>query len=159
MEEEKSKSQKKRDAYQLKQLGVELVALSDKKLNQLPIPEHLMKAIMVAKEIKSFGAKKRQALFIGKLIRSIEHEAIVETLKKIQDADRAKSAEFHQMEQWRARFLKEGNAALTAFVEQYQPDDLQKLRQLIKKAQTDINNQKNTGASKALFQEIRRIMS
>lgn len=159
MEEEKSKTQKKRDADQLKKLGEDLVELSDKKLKELPIPDHLMQAIKVAKEIKSFGAKKRQALFIGKLIRGIDHEVITNALKKAQDADKAKSAEFHQMEKWRERLLKDGNEALTEFVQIHQPDDVQKLRQLIKKANIDLKNEKNTGASKALFQEIRRILS
>ena len=159
MEEEKSKTQKKRKAEQLKKLGEDLVSLSDKKLRALPIPDHLMQAIMAAKEIKSFGAKKRQALFIGKLIRGIDHEVISDALKKAQDVDKAKSAEFHQMEKWRERLLQEGHDALTEFVRLHQPDDVQKLRHLIKKANIDLKNEKNTGANKALFQEIRRILS
>jgi ribosome-associated protein len=56
---------------------------------------------------------------------------------------------------WRTRLIDEGNSALTEFVEKYQPDDVQKLRQLIKKAVKEQEMQKNMGAVKALFRFIR----
>ena len=66
MEEPISKSQKKRDADALQKIGVELVALSLEKLDTLPLPDNLRRAIIEAKSLKSHGAIRRQAQLIGK---------------------------------------------------------------------------------------------
>ena len=47
--------------------------------------------------------------------------------------------------------------ALTEFIDIYHPEDVQQLRQLIKKAVDDQQKEKNTGAAKALFRYLRSI--
>lgn len=159
MEEPKSKSQKKRDADALQDLGVKLVELSQTKLDSLPLPANLRQAIIDARSIKSHGAKRRQHQLIGKLMRASETDPIIEAYQAIVSEEQAKTADFHDLEQWRDRLIHEGNEALTAFVEQYQPEDLQQLRHLIKKAQHDHLHEKNTGAAKALFRFLRSCLS
>lgn len=155
MNEPVSKSQKKRDADALQKLGVELVGLSYTKLDSLPLPDTLYKAISDAKSIKSHGAKRRQAQLIGKLMRAADHEAIVEAYEQILEEDSAVTANFHGVELWRDKLINEGKDALTEFIDNYQPDDVQHLRQLIKKAVDDKAKEKNTGAAKALFRYLR----
>lgn len=158
MEEEVSKSQKKREADALQKVGVQLVALSLTKLNTLPLPDHLFKAIVDAKSIKSHGAKRRQAQLIGKLMRAADYEAIIAAYEQILDEDSAVTADFHEMESWRDRLINDGKDALTQFINQYQPEEMQQLRQLIKKAIDDKQKEKNTGAAKALFRHLRSII-
>lgn len=158
MEEEVSKSQKKREADALQKVGVQLVELSLTKLNTLPLPEHLFKAIVDAKSIKSHGAKRRQAQLIGKLMRAADYDAIIAAYEQILDEDSAVTANFHEMEMWRDRLIDEGKDALTEFINQYQPEEMQQLRQLIKKAVDDKQKEKNTGAAKALFRHLRSII-
>ena len=67
----------------------------------------------------------------------------------------ATTAEFHEMETWRMRLIKDGKDALTEFIATYKPDDVQHLRQLIKKAVEEQTKEKHTGASKALFRYLR----
>lgn len=155
MDELKSKSQKKRDADALQDLGVKLIELSQTKLDSLPLPAQLRQAIIDARAIKSHGAKRRQHQLIGKLMRASETEPIIEAYQAIISEENAKTADFHDLEHWRDRLINEGNGALTAFVDQYQPADLQQLRQLIKKAVDDKAHEKNTGASRALFRFLR----
>lgn len=155
MDEEISKSQKKRDAEALQKLGTSFIALSKEKLDQLPLSSELRRAIDEAKAIKSFGALKRQGLYIGKLMRASDTEAIVEAYNLLKAEEGGQTAHFHILEQWRTRLIHEGKEALTAFVDVYPDVDIQQLRHLVKKAIADETLGKNTGAMKALFRFLR----
>lgn len=155
MDEQISKSQKKREAHYLQNIGVKFIDLSASKLDSLPLTDNLRKAIIDAKSIKSHGAKRRQAQLIGKLMRASDFEAILAAYEKIVEEDSAVTASFHEIELWRDRLLQDGKEALTEFINIYQPEDVQQLRQLIKKALDDQMKEKNTGASKALFRYLR----
>jgi ribosome-associated protein len=85
----KSKSQKKREADALQQLGVALVDLRLDQLKQLLLPELLHKAILDAKKITSHGAKRRQAQLIGKLMRFVNGAELFEQYVKVQEMPRA----------------------------------------------------------------------
>ena len=155
MDEEVSKSQKKREADALQKVGVQLVELSLSKLDSLPLPDHLYKAIVDAKAIKSHGAKRRQAQLIGKLMRAADHEAILAAYEQILEEGSAVTAGFHEVELWRDKLIHGEKETLTEFIDLYHPEDVQHLRQLIKKAVDDELKQKNTGAAKALFRHLR----
>lgn len=155
IEEPVSKSQKKREASYLQDMGVKLIELSQTKLDSLPLTDPLRKAIMDAKSIKSHGAKRRQAQLIGKLMRSADYEAIIAAYNSMMADDSAVTAQFHEVEAWRDRLMQHGKEALTEFINLHHPEDLQHLRQLIKKALEDVQKEKNTGASKALFRYLR----
>lgn len=155
MEEPVSKSQKKRDADILQKTAVQFIDLSMAKIDSLPLTDNLRKAIIDAKSIKSHGAKRRQAQLIGKLMRAADYEAIIAAYEQILDEESAVTASFHEVELWRDRLINEGKDALTEFIDAYQPDELQVLRQLIKKAVDDQLKEKNTGAAKALFRYLR----
>lgn len=155
MEEEKSKSQMKREAEDLQKLGVKLIGWSEENLDALPLPEHLRQAIISAKSLKSHGAIRRQAQLIGKLMRSSDIDAVFAAYDAIISEENAQTAVFHDIEVWRTRLIHEGREALTAFVDTYHPDDLQLLKQLIKKAVEEHTKEQHTGASRALFRYIR----
>lgn len=155
MDEPKSKSQKKRDAVALQKIGVELIALSSEKLEALPLSENLKQAILDAKTLKSHGAVRRQAQLIGKLMRSADSDTILAAYDKLQAEGNAKTAEFHEVEVWRARLLNEGKEALTQFIASHPQVDVLKLRQLIKKAVDEQSKDQNIGASKLLFRYLR----
>jgi ribosome-associated protein len=125
------------------------------KLETLPLTDILKQAIVAAKSIKSHGAKRRQAQLIGKLMRSADSETILNAYEHLCAEDSTQTATFHAVEQWRERLLQGNREALTEFVASFQPDDVQHLRQLIKKAIEEQTKEKHTGASKALFRYIR----
>jgi ribosome-associated protein len=155
MEEPVSKSQKKREADALQKVGISFIELSLAKLDLLPLTDNLRKAIIDAKSMKSHGAKRRQVQLIGKLMRSADHEAILAAYEHILEEDRAATADFHEVGQWRDKLIQEGKEALTQFIDRYQPEDVQQLRQLIKKAVEDSLKEKNTDAAKVLFRYLR----
>lgn len=156
MEEEISKSQKKREAEQLQKLGVQLVGWHLDRLNQLPLPEHLKQAIIDAKSLKSHGAIRRQAQLIGKLMRSADLDDFYPVYEAMLAEDSAKTAGFHDIEKWRDRLIHGDKTVLTEFIDLYHPEDVQQLRQLIKK--TVDEHRKNPpvhAASRALFRFLR----
>lgn len=158
MDEQVSKSQKKREAEVLQKTALKFVELSIEKLDQLPLEDSLRKAIEDAKSIKSHGAKRRQAQLIGKLMRAADYESILTAYESMLEEDSAVTAHFHEVELWRNKLIQEGKEALTEFITLYQPGDIQHLRQLIKKAADDQVKAKNTGASKALFRYLRSLI-
>jgi len=162
MDEPISKSQKKREADALQKLGVELIALSESKLNALPLSDHLRQAILDAKRINSHGAMRRQAQLIGKLMRSDDSDAIREAYDAIINEDSAQTAAFHAIEQWRDRLIRDDRDdkdTLTAFISEHPQVDVQQLRQLLKKAVDEKKSGKPPGAGKALFRFLRSYLS
>ncbi|MDP3561801.1 MAG: ribosome biogenesis factor YjgA [Legionellaceae bacterium] len=155
MDELKSKSEKKREADALQKVGIQLISWSVEKLDQLSLTDQLRIAILDAKKLKSHGAIRRQAQLIGKLMRSADYEQILAEYQDMMADDSAKTASFHEIERWRDRLMSEGKDALTAFIDEYQPEDIQQLRQLVKKAIDEHAKNQNLGAHKALFRYLR----
>ena len=79
-EELPSKSELKRQSRDLQDLGDELVALPPAEFDALPLPEDVRDAIVAARRITSHGARLRQKLYIGKLLRRIDVEPVREAL-------------------------------------------------------------------------------
>lgn len=158
MDEPVSKSQKKREADFLQKMGVQFIDLSMAKLDALPLSEHLYKAIVDAKSIKSHGAKRRQAQLIGKLMRASDYEAILTAYNQLIEEDSAITANFHEVESWRDKLVMGGKESLTEFINTYHPEEVQHLRQLVKKAIEDQVKARNTGAATALFRYLRSII-
>lgn len=158
MDESKSKSQKKREAGALQKMGVHFITLNNEQLARLPLTDQLRRAILDARSLKSHGAIRRQAQLIGKLMRSADYEEILAVYEQIEAESSAKTVLFHDLEQWRDRLINEGKNALTEFIATYHPEDVQHLRQLVKKAMDEQIHQKNLGASKALFRYLRSLL-
>ena len=73
-----SKSQRKRDALEILELGRNMVNLKPPVLKKLPLSEELLQAILEAQPMRQ-GALKRQVQFIGKLLR---HEEDLSALRQ-----------------------------------------------------------------------------
>ncbi|MCB1824041.1 MAG: DUF615 domain-containing protein [Candidatus Competibacteraceae bacterium] len=67
-----SKSQRKREATALQDLGEQLVKLTPAQLRRVPLPEDLLAAVRTAQAIPQRGAHKRQLQLIGKLMRRLD---------------------------------------------------------------------------------------
>ena len=72
--QEPSKSQRKRDALEILELGRKMVNLNPQILKKLPLSEEVLRAILEAKPMRQ-GALKRQVQYIGKLLRHEENLA------------------------------------------------------------------------------------
>lgn len=78
-----SKSQRKRDAHALQELGIEILKLDNRRFSQCPMSDDLREAITLCKQIKSRPALKRQKQLIGKIMRTEDAEAITNYLRSL----------------------------------------------------------------------------
>lgn len=153
----KSKTQIKREMLELQKLGEQLVILKAEVLARLKLPTELMHAIQAAKAMKSHGAKRRQLQYIGRLMRKVDAEPILDFLAEINLQHERSIALLHMYETWRNRLITEGALAFSAFIDKYPSADRQQLKQLIMNAQKELNHNKTSGAGKALLRYIREL--
>jgi ribosome-associated protein len=104
-DEKPSKTQRKKDVHALQALGEELVALNDEQLARIELPEPLHDAVMAARRITGFEAKRRQLQYIGKIMRRVEAEPIRAALDAAQARSRGEAAAHKSSEAWRERLL------------------------------------------------------
>jgi ribosome-associated protein len=149
-----SKSQRKRDSDALQDLGRDLVKLSKDQIKKMDLPEELRIAVLECQRITSNGALRRQMQFIGKVMRNIEAEPIIEQLSAIRGESNAAKAEFHILERWRTRLL-ENDDAVTEWLTAHPGSDVQQMRQLIRNARKEAELGKPPKSSRELFRVLR----
>lgn len=71
-----SRTARKKASESLQHLGEELIAARKALLAGLPLPDELKDAIFEARNITSFGARRRQVQLIGKLMRRLDDDAV-----------------------------------------------------------------------------------
>jgi ribosome-associated protein len=152
-----SKSQLKRDAHALQQLGVDLLDIPESEWLKLELPEELISALKETKRIHSRGARKRQLQFVGKLMRDIDPEPIQHYFEQLRLKARQQAQMHHELENWRDRMIEEGDPAVETFVEHHPGADRQHLRQLIRQAKKEQAQNKPPKSSRALFRYIREL--
>ena len=81
---EESRSAQKREVEALQQLAVQISKLPDKNIQALNLPEKLYTAILDYKKIKSNGALRRQAQYLGRLMREADPEIIAKVTRDLQ---------------------------------------------------------------------------
>ena len=74
--EGRGRSARKRAVHELTRLGEDLLALRKEQVAALALPERLEEAVAEARRLTSFGARRRQVLFIGKLMRQLDEEVL-----------------------------------------------------------------------------------
>lgn len=153
--ETKSKSQVKREMHALQALGEALVKLSTAELERIPMPDELRNAVRDAQRFHQRGARKRQLQYIGRLMRNIDPEPIQTGLDKLLNRDRQTIAFQHRIERWRERLLTEGDTALAELFDAYPTLDRQHLRQLLRNASKEQQQEKPPRAARELFRYLR----
>lgn len=156
--ERESKTQRKKQMLALQKIGAILVELPAAQLAKIPLESPLKEAIIEARTLKSHEGKRRQLQYIGKLMRNIDAQPILDALDKIQLKDNHSRSLFHQVERWRDKFIAEGDAILQEFMQKFPETDSQQLRQFIRNAQRDLKAGKNLGADTALFRYLKGIV-
>jgi ribosome-associated protein len=153
-EQDVSKSERKRQAKHLQNLGARLAELSADALEGLELPPRLAQAIADYQRFPSFGARRRQLQFIGRLMRDADADAIEASLAEQEGTSAAARYEFHQLERWRERLLTEPDA-LTEYFDEHPSADRQRLRRQLKRVHDAHDEQAHRTESRALFRLLR----
>lgn len=152
-----SKSEIKRDAEDLKQLGEKLVNLTKANLTKVPLVDSLKDAIELAQRLQK-EARRRQLQYIGKLLRSIDAEPIREALEKIENKHNQQQAMLHKLEILRDELVAKGDAALTDLLNEHPSADRQHLRNLIRAAQKEKEQNKPSKAYREIYQILKTLI-
>ncbi len=157
-----SKSQAKRDAHEIRDLGAALAALSAAERSRIPLDDDIVAAIDELNRIRpgANGARKRQLGFLAKRLRQVDIDPVQQAVEAIRQRARSAAADLHLVEAWRDRLLGDGPAespaeALTAFLNEHASCDRQELRQLQKRALAERKADKPPAAARKLFRLVR----
>jgi ribosome-associated protein len=82
-DDEPSRTARKNASHELQKLGEQLLELRAPRFAALELPERLAEAVAEAKRLTSFGARRRQARFIGKLMRGLTPEELAAIRKAV----------------------------------------------------------------------------
>jgi ribosome-associated protein len=151
-----SKSEIKRDAEALKDLGTELVELGKNALERIPLDEDLLAAIELAKKIKKEG-HRRQIQLIGKMLRARDVEPIQTALDKLKNRHNQQVSLFHKLEILRDRLVEAGDDVIPTVLELYPDADRQQLRSLVRNAQKEKATNKPPKSFRQIFQYLREL--
>jgi len=150
-----SRSQLKREAHAITELGEAMLHLSKSDLAKIPLPDNILDAIQVAKKTPQRSALKRQVQLIGKLLRQTELDPIKLAYDRVINHYQGDVDLHHALEKWRDRLISEGDHALTDLLEQYPTVDRQHIRQLVRSAQKEELNNKPPKSARELFRYLR----
>jgi len=149
----KSKSQIKREFHEFQALGKQLVALSHKQLEKLPLSDRLRDAIELAKSLKH-GALSRQFKYLGNLISDEDAISIRLMLNKFQQPHKEKTKVFHEVEQWRDRLLQGDLKLLEELANRFKNLERQHINQLIRNAKKEQQLNKTPKSARLLFKHL-----
>ena len=153
----KSKTQIKREMEALQEIGKKLLQLSKSQQKKVPMSDTLRDALNEADRIKQHEATRRHLQYIGKVMRTEDHEAIEQRLALFDTTSAAYNKLFHQLELKRDALIGENSKEELANYLNDHPEveDIQTLRNLIRQAQKEVSQQGKTTNRKKLFRFLR----
>jgi ribosome-associated protein len=152
-----SKTRRKREMLALQELGVELAGLGDEQLAALDLPDVLRDAVVQARRITRFEARRRHFQYIGKLMRNVDPEPIRAMLDERRARAHGQDAALRRVEAWRERLLtdRDGLAKLLA---EHPDADASRLRALIDSARRERAEAQPPHSSRELFRALRSLL-
>ena len=154
-EELVSKTQIKNEMNERQALGMQLTKLAPDTLKKIGLSEELLEAVLFYKKITANGALKRQAQFIGRLMRDTDPEPIQAYLNKLKGDNAEYNAALQRLELLRER-LVESDDALTELISNKPELPISELRTLIRNARREKEQNKPPKAFRELFQLLKQ---
>jgi len=152
-----SKTRLKQEAHQQVKLGEAILALKKDEIAALNLPDELNQAVYTALKIKSNSGLKRQRLYIGKLLRNIDHQQIEQHLNKIKHQHDTNTAAFKRLESWRDRLIEGDKQVLTEIIQHNPSVNRQQINQLIRRARQEQEKARPPAAARKLFHYLQTL--
>ncbi|MEW6602324.1 MAG: ribosome biogenesis factor YjgA [Nitrospirota bacterium] len=151
----KSRTQKKKEATYLQELGERLVNLSAEQIKSIDLPEEIFEAVRFAGTIKSHVARRRQMQYIGVLMRKTDPAIVQEALDRIEQGHYKNTLAFRETEKWRDELIA-GNGPLIDEILARCPDaDRKTMERLVQRARNEKEHSSPPGACRALFRYLK----
>jgi len=152
---EVSKSQRKREAQELLDVAKDLISMPESRLQRMPLDDDLRREIEFARNIRPHGARKRQLLTVGKMLRNRDVEPLLDALEDVNQNNRKLNARHHLIEAWRDKLIEGSDQTLSGFLELSPASNAQTMRQLIRNARKEAKAGKPPAAARKLFKLLR----
>lgn len=158
-EEFESRTDIKKAADAVKNLGIQISELTVSEIYSFNLPAEFLDAVLLLKKMGKGPALKRQKSFIGKYLRKNELLIIQikERLQQIEQREQQRNAHFHRLEIWRDRLVEEGDSGLNEFLTDYPQADRALLRQLVRNANKEVSENKPPKSSRAMFKYLKTV--
>lgn len=153
-----SKSARKREAASLQELGVQLSTLPDQEIAALGLPDSLFIALRDLRRLPSHGAQVRQRQYIGKLMRGIDPQPVLDKLAEGKRRHDLEVRHFQQIERWRDRLLTDPIAGVGELQAAYPKVDRRALEKLLEKAARERIEQRSPAGARELFAFLRQLL-
>ena len=131
-----SKTEQKKAVQRMAALGEQLAELSPKQIQNLPVEERLIDALLDAQTITSHEARRRQFQRVGKLLRNEDESVILSYLTPQQGAKKTA-----QLQRWVDRIIKDGDPIINEFVKTYNAAERHTIRQHVLRIHRDMSKQ------------------
>lgn len=156
-QDEKSRSQIKREFRELKDLGIRLAGLSKGQLRAVPLSERTRDAVLAAQGMTR-SALQRQYRHLSSLLASEDVAAIRVALTGQLQPHVEQVAALHEAEHWRDQLLSADEDHVAAFVERYPQCDRTHLGQLVRNAKKERDLGKPPRSARRLFRYVRQLV-
>lgn len=154
-----SKTQMKKEMLALQELAVYITTLKHEQQLSLPLSDDFRRAIEETRNIKKREALRRHHQYLGRLMRSEDHEGVQQAIDAISDEQDRLVRLMHVMEAWRDQLIADENDALNRFFDEFPHADRQQVRNLVRGAQQEKRNNKSPSNARKLFKLIRDLMA
>lgn len=137
---ESSKTDLKRESAELQKLGEALLTLRTDLMARLALSDKLVDALAELRRITDFEGRRRQAQFVGRLMRQLEPDTLQSIREALDEQHRGSARDtlaLHEAEQWRERLVAD-DAALADWLRLCPGTDTQQLRALVRQARKDV---------------------
>jgi ribosome-associated protein len=130
--ETESRTRLKRKMHDLQELGERLVSLSPGQIRAMEMPEDLTEAVLLARTLKSRGARRRQIQYIGVLMRETDPEPIRRALEALSLGLKTQIRTFRMVERWRDDLVSGDDAPLAEILHRFPDADQSLLLRMVR---------------------------
>ncbi|MDZ3824408.1 MAG: ribosome biogenesis factor YjgA [Pseudoxanthomonas sp.] len=157
-----SRSQRKREALDVLALASTLMAAPAGQVQRLVLPDELAELVATSRRVQQQIARKRQTQYLAKQLRR-QDAGLLETIRSAfaedRDSARREAARLHRVERLRDRLLAEGDGALEGLLDEHPQADATHLRQLLRQARKERDENAPPHAARALFRTLRDLLA
>lgn len=150
---EPSKTQIKQQMLAITDLGKTLCQMPPDRVKKAPLSENVLEQVSEYHRCKSFGAKKRQINYIGKLLREEPVEELQAWIEGSSLPQKLETLNMHAAEKWREALINDPNA-LQDLINAYPQAATLNLNQRIRQAQHERKLQKTPKNYRQIYKLI-----
>ena len=155
----KSKTQLKREFLDTQTFIKKLIDSPNSILRKVELDETLRTSIIAARQLKK-SALKREIKFLSKCLREYDIDTIEQSYNQLQSPHTEDTAYFHKLEKWREQLLSDDHNTMTLTLEVLVTEhkgDRTTLRQMIRQAHREIEQDRPGKAARSLFRYLKDI--